>query len=162
MSDSLRPHELQHARPPSLSITNSWSSLRLMSIESVMPFFHHSKSIANIHLPLLTCNEILYILKCFLTWLHIAKYWYQSTDINLIEHIHLGEEQPHDWGRGRWLGGPTPRPRSRGCPGAGGPRGAIPHWRSGRAAVRRYPSSKVRSNGCALLEQPWRDTPRPR
>ena len=23
-----------------------------------------------------------------------------------------------------------------------------------RAAVRRYPSSKVRSNGCALLEQP--------
>ena len=46
--------------------------------------------------------------------------------------------------------------------GAGGPRGAIPHWRSGRAAVRRYPSSKVRSNGCALLEQPWRDTPRPR
>ena len=52
--------------------------------------------------------------------------------------------------------------RSRGCAGAGGPRGAIPHWRSGRAAVRRYPSSKVRSNGCALLEQPWRDTPHPR
>ena len=36
--------------------------------------------------------------------------------------------------------------------------GAIPHWRSGRAAVRRYPSPKVRSNGCALLKQPWRDT----
>jgi len=27
-------------------------------------------------------------------------------------------------------------------------------FRSGGAAVRRYPSSKVRSNGCALLEQP--------
>ena len=27
---------------------------------------------------------------------------------------------------------------------------------------RRYPSSKVRSSGCALLEQLWRDTPRPR
>ena len=26
--------------------------------------------------------------------------------------------------------------------------------RSGEAAVRRYPSSKVRSSGCALLEQP--------
>ena len=39
------------------------------------------------------------------------------------------------------------------------PRGAIPHWRSGTVAVRRYPSSKVRSSGCALLEQPWRDTP---
>ena len=45
-------------------------------------------------------------------------------------------------------------PRSGGCAGAGGPRGAIPRSRSGGAAVRRYPSSKVRSSGCALLEQP--------
>ena len=36
VSDSLRPHELQH----SLSITNSRSSLKLMSIESVMPSSH--------------------------------------------------------------------------------------------------------------------------
>ena len=34
------------------------------------------------------------------------------------------EEQPHDQGQGRWPGGPTPRSRSRGCVGAGGPRGA--------------------------------------
>ena len=34
MSDSFRPHGLQHTR---LSITNSWSLLNLMSIESVMP-----------------------------------------------------------------------------------------------------------------------------
>ena len=33
MSDSLRPHESQHARPP----VNSRSSPKLMSIESVMP-----------------------------------------------------------------------------------------------------------------------------
>ena len=39
MSDSLRPHELQHARPP-LSITNSRSLLRFMPIESVMPSSH--------------------------------------------------------------------------------------------------------------------------
>ena len=39
VSDSLRPHELQHARA-SLSITNAWSSLQLMSIESVMPSSH--------------------------------------------------------------------------------------------------------------------------
>ena len=39
VSDSLRPHELQHARPP-LSITNSWSLPKLMSIESVMPSRH--------------------------------------------------------------------------------------------------------------------------
>ena len=78
-------------------------------------------------------------------------------------------------GQGQRLRGATPRPRPRvvagrtnptsrelSCMGTGGPRGAIPRWRSGRAAVRRYPSSKVRSNGCALLEQPWRDIPRPR
>ena len=34
-----------------------------------------------------------------------------------------------------------------------------PHWRSGTVVLRRYPSSKVRSSGCALLEQLWRDTP---
>ena len=46
------------------------------------------------------------------------------------------------------------RPKSGGCAGTGGPRGATPRSRSGGAAVRRYPSSKVRSNSCALLEQP--------
>ena len=62
MSDSSRPHELQHARPPcpspspgftqthvhrvsdaiqaSLSITNSRSLLKLMSIKSVIPSSH--------------------------------------------------------------------------------------------------------------------------
>ena len=45
------------------------------------------------------------------------------------------------------------------CVDTGGPRGAIPRRRSGRTAVRRYPSSKVRSIGCTLLEQLWRDTP---
>ena len=27
------------------------------------------------------------------------------------------EEQPHAQGQGQWLGGPTPRPKSRGCEG---------------------------------------------
>ena len=35
MSDALRPHESQHARPPCPSI--SWSPPKPMSIESVMP-----------------------------------------------------------------------------------------------------------------------------
>ena len=39
MSDSLQPHELQHAKA-SLSTTNCWSLLKLMSIESVMPSNH--------------------------------------------------------------------------------------------------------------------------
>ena len=39
VSDSLRPHESQNTRP-SLSITNSRNSLKLTSIESVMPSSH--------------------------------------------------------------------------------------------------------------------------
>ena len=38
VSNSLRPHESQHTRPP--SITNSWSSPKLMCIESVIPSSH--------------------------------------------------------------------------------------------------------------------------
>ena len=38
VSDSLRPHESQHARPPVHH--QSWSSLKLMSIKSVMPSSH--------------------------------------------------------------------------------------------------------------------------
>ena len=38
VSNSLRPHELQHARPPCPSLTRS--SLKLTSIKSVMPCSH--------------------------------------------------------------------------------------------------------------------------
>ena len=64
------------------------------------------------------------------------------------------EELPHIRGQGRWLGGGTPRPRKGGCVGTGGPRGAIPRSRSRGVVVTRYPSSKVGSSGCTLLEQP--------
>ena len=40
VSDSLRPHEPQHSRQASLSITNSQSPPKPMSIESVMPSNH--------------------------------------------------------------------------------------------------------------------------
>ena len=76
------------------------------------------------------------------------------------------EELPHVQGQGRWPGGTklcprpgagprgaTPHPRRSGCMGAKGPRGATPRSRSRGAAMRRYSSSKVRSSGCALLEQ---------
>ena len=64
------------------------------------------------------------------------------------------EESPRVRGQGQRLGGATPHPRSSGCMSIGGQRGATPHSRSGGAAVRRYPSSKVKSSGCTLLEQP--------
>ena len=63
------------------------------------------------------------------------------------------EELPHIRDQGWWPGGATPRPRSSACMGTGGPTRATPHSRSGGATMRRYPSSKVRSSGCALLEQ---------
>ena len=45
-------------------------------------------------------------------------------------------------GSKKYLLGATPRPRSSGCTGTGGPRGATPRSRSGGAAVRRYPSPR--------------------
>ena len=52
VSDSLRPHESQHARP--LSITNSQSLLKLMSIELVMP-----SSISSSVVPFSSCPQSL-------------------------------------------------------------------------------------------------------
>ena len=40
LSDSLRPDGLQHTRLPCVSITNSWSLLKLMTFELVIPSNH--------------------------------------------------------------------------------------------------------------------------
>ena len=53
MSDSLRPHGLQHTRPP-CTITNSWSLFKLMSIMLVMPSSH-----------LILCHPLLLSLSIF-------------------------------------------------------------------------------------------------
>ena len=53
VSDSLQPHGQQHATPPCPS-PNSWSLLKLMSIESVMPSNH-----------LILCHPILSCLQSF-------------------------------------------------------------------------------------------------
>ena len=55
-----------------------------------------------------------------------------------------GRSYPWPKALGGWLGGANPGPRTSGCAGAGGLRGATPRSRSGGATVRRYPSSKVR------------------
>ena len=62
------------------------------------------------------------------------------------------EELPHAQGKGKRPAGTTPRSRNGGYVGPGGPRGAISRSRLGGVAVRRYPSSKVRSSSCFLLE----------
>ena len=74
VSDSLPPNELQHARPPCPSPTNSQSLLKLMSIESVMPSNH----LILCH-PLLPLPSIFSSLRVFSSEsvLHIRwpKYW---------------------------------------------------------------------------------------
>ena len=80
MSDSLQPHEPQHARPP-CPITNSWSPPKLMSIESVMP----SNNLILSH-PLLLLPSILPSIRVFSneSALHIRwpKYWSFSFNVS--------------------------------------------------------------------------------
>ena len=68
------------------------------------------------------------------------KKWYPY----IIEYyIAIKENGPHErTPRPRM----DPRPRRGGYAGEEGPRGATPRSRSGGVAVRRYPSSKVRSS----------------
>ena len=54
VSNSLRPDELQHTRPPWVAITNSWSLLKLMSIKAVMPSNH-----------LILCHHLLFLPSIF-------------------------------------------------------------------------------------------------
>ena len=79
MSDSLRPHGSQHQA--SLSITNSQSSLKLMSIESVMPSNH-----LILCYPLLLLPSIFPSIRVFSneSVLHIrwSKYWSFSFSIS--------------------------------------------------------------------------------
>ena len=63
------------------------------------------------------------------------------------------EELPHTQGQGQQAGGATPRPRSGGCAGAGGPRGAIP-LKVRRGGGEEIPLLEGKEQGCALLEQP--------
>ena len=82
VSDSLQPHESQHVRPPSLSITNSRSPPKPMSIESVMPSSH----LILCHLLLLLLPPILLSIRVFsnestlrMRW---PKYWNFSFSIS--------------------------------------------------------------------------------
>ena len=88
VSDSLRPHELQHARPPCPS-TNSRSPLKPMSIELVMPSNH----LILCH-PLLLSPSIFPSIRVFSSEsalrIKCRKYWIFSFNISLsYEHSGL-------------------------------------------------------------------------
>ena len=86
VSNTLQPHESQHARP--LFITNYWRLLKLMPFDSVMPFSH-----------LILCHSLLFLplippsIRVFSneSTLHIRwpKYWSFSFNIS-PSNEHLG------------------------------------------------------------------------
>ena len=139
MSDSATPWIA--ARQASLSITSSWSLLKLMPIESVMPTSH----LIFCH-PLLLLPPIPPSIRVFssestfrMKW---PKYWRFSFSISPSnEHPGLISF------RMDWLDFLAVQ----------GTLKSLLQYQK-----RSYPMSEVRSGGCALLEQLWRDTPHPR
>ena len=80
MSDSLRPHGLT-ARQASLSIINSWSLLKLTSIESVMPS-NHLILCCPLHLPPSVFPSIRVFLNESVLYIRWPKYWSFSFSIS--------------------------------------------------------------------------------
>ena len=68
MSDSLRPHVLQHCQA-SPSITNSWNLLKLMSIELVMPSNH-----------VILCHPLLLAPSIFPSIRVLGSTWYETSN----------------------------------------------------------------------------------
>ena len=83
MSDSLQPHELQHARPP-LSFIISQSLLKLMSITSVMP----SNNLILCH-PLLLLASVFPSISIFPHELALHIRWAKVLELQL-QHQYLG------------------------------------------------------------------------
>ena len=80
MSDPLRPHELQHARPPCPSL-NSQSSLKLTSIKSVIPSSHFILCHPLLLLPLIPPS-----IRVFSNESHLLMWWpkYWSFSFSII------------------------------------------------------------------------------
>ena len=96
VSESLQPHGLQHTKPPCPSTYNSWSSPKLMSIESVMPSNH-----LILCRPLLLLPSIFPSIKVFSNEsdLHIRwpEYWTFSFNISLSNISLTQERSPLGW-----------------------------------------------------------------
>ena len=129
------------AHQDSLSITNSQSLLKLKSIESPMPSIH----IIHSHPLLLGLHS--FLASGFFPVRQFFASGRQSSGVAASVSVFLVNIRTD-----------TTRPWSVGWMGTGRTRGFTSSSRLAVVAVRRYTSSKVRSSGCALLEQPWRDT----
>ena len=121
-----------------LTFLASYSLLCLLSYTWLLcrSLFHY-KRMKNLSLYLLGFHDLIIYLGSFSQGESLGKGAVAEKSYHTPE-VRVGglEELPHPRGQG-----------SR-------PRGATPPSRSGGVAMRRYPLSKVRSSGCALLEQP--------
>ena len=105
MSDSLRPHELQHTMNCStLSITNSQSSLKFTSIESVMPSSHLIYRPVLLMPPIPKRLSIRIFSNESTLWMRWPKYWSFSFSISpskehpgLIFRMDWSEGITYDW-----------------------------------------------------------------
>ena len=89
MSNSLRPHESQHARQASLSIASSRSSPKLMCIESVMPSSH----LILCH-PLFLLPSIFPSIRVFSNESALCMRWPKYWSFSLSISISLSNEHP--------------------------------------------------------------------
>ena len=95
MSNSLWPHESQHAKPP-LSITNSRSSRRLASIESVMPSSHLILGHALLPLPPIPPSIRVFPMSQLFTW--------GSQSIGVSASVSVLPMNTQGWSPSEWTG----------------------------------------------------------
>ena len=154
---------MQSTAKPSVCSTNafhytSWNNLTAGATTHPEPCFPQQNPIPNLPL-VFSVTPTTNLLRVKNTWLLTSLFLLGITGSLRARST---AELPHAQGQG-W------RPRTPGCYGAGTAersnptsedgrlrgrrraRGATPRSRSEGAAVRRYPSSKVRSSGCTLL-----------
>ena len=125
--------------PLTLTFLASYSLLCLLSYTRLLcrRSLFHCKRMKNLALYLLGFHDLIIYLRSFSQGESLGKGAVAEKSYHTSEVRGGGlEELPHPRGQGPRLRGATPPSRSRGM------------------AVRRYPLSKVRSSGCALLEQP--------
>ena len=140
VSDSLRPHRREHARPP---CANFWSLLKLMSIESVMPPNH-----LILCLPFSSCLQSLPASRSFqMSWcgsrgcVAWERLWGDTPCPRApSKTVGAGVEAAWSGVAGERLCGDTPHPRSKATPQQDG--------RRGKTAFRiKPPTGQKRSEG---------------
>ena len=161
MSDSLRPHELQHARPPCPSPTSEFTQTYVHRVsDAIQP--SHPLSSPSPPAPNPSQHQSLFSESTLrMRW---PKYWSFSFSIipskeipGLIpfrmDWLDLLTERSYPVSEARG-GSWKEQPHLQGAVAARAQEGLEELFHFQGQEMRRYPLSKVRSSSCALLEQP--------